>query len=355
MKTTLYAIDNKNQIRVWSVEEISNGIIMLHGVIDGAMQEKQENIFEGLATRTVEEQIHSRAESRIKKKIDAGYCRTLEEAQNKPRTNSLGFKKPMLAAKFVNCKKIDYDNLYYQFKYNGNRMPTANKDGFNIPYTRGGMAIETIPEIVEQMCIPENCTVDGEIYHHGTSLQTINSWVKRRQENTQLLKYHVYDIMLDKPYSERLEILKNIDFGDRAELVPTHKFDPLGDKTIKDLLDEARKLGYEGLILRQDGFGYEDGKRSKSLIKVKHFDDDEFLITGTHLSKDGLPMLDLITEEGLKFKVTMPGSMSQKHKTFQRKDLVDMWCHAEYAEITDAGKPFHVTALHILKTKDELK
>jgi len=145
LKTTLYAIDNKGQTRVWSVMEISNGIIIEHGVLGGSMQEKQENIFEGLATRTVDEQIHSRAESRIKKKIDAGYCRTLEEAQNKPRTNSLGFKKPMLAAKFVDCKKIDYSDLYVQHKYDGNRMLVRNENGENIAYTRNGKIIDTIP------------------------------------------------------------------------------------------------------------------------------------------------------------------------------------------------------------------
>ena len=114
---TLYAKDNAGNMRVWSVTELSGGLLIEHGVLNGAMQAKDEPITEGLATRTLQEQIHSRAESRINKKIDAGYCESLEEAQNRPRTNSLGFAKPMLAAKFDTVKYIDYDDLYYLHKY----------------------------------------------------------------------------------------------------------------------------------------------------------------------------------------------------------------------------------------------
>jgi len=87
---TLYARDNKGQIRTWSVEELEDGLMINHGTLNGLQQEKFEDVVEGLATRTLEEQIHSRALSRIKRKKDAGYCETLEEAETKPRTNSMG-------------------------------------------------------------------------------------------------------------------------------------------------------------------------------------------------------------------------------------------------------------------------
>ena len=160
------------------VEELVDGIMMSHGVMGGAMQQKFEDVAEGKASRTLHEQVHSRAESRTNKKIDAGYCESLYEAENKPRTNSLGFEKPMLAAKYADVKNIDEDNLYYQFKYDGNRMPVTNQCGINTPYSRQGKLIETIPEITEGIVMPESETIDGEIYCHGQSLQTIVSWVK---------------------------------------------------------------------------------------------------------------------------------------------------------------------------------
>lgn len=356
MKTTLYAIDNKGQTRVWSVEECEDGIAIEHGTLNGSLQFKKEEIIEGLASRSLEEQVHSRAESRINKKMDAGYCKTLEEAQNKPRTNSLGFQKPMLASKFVDCKKIDYSDLFVQYKYDGNRMLVRNENGENIAYTRNGKIIDTIPEIIEGMVIPEGVTIDGEIYCHGESLQTIVSWVKRRQANSLKLRYHAYDVMIDYNYSSRLDILNGMELGDFAEVVPTKRYIQDSEESITNMLNEAIAKGYEGLILRQNDCVYETGKRSKSLIKVKKFLDDEFKIIGVHLSKDGLPMLNLITEIGVEFKATMPGSMIDKDMHYRNRDnLIGKYCHLEYSQLTKDNKPFHPTATSILNSKDELK
>jgi len=197
-------------------------------------------------------------------------------------------------------------------------------------------------------------TLDGEIYCHGQSLQTIVSWVKRRQENSLKLRFHAYDLMEEIPYEDRLAILMQMEFGGYAELAPTMKFMP--DQTVKGLLDSSRALGYEGLILRQNDYGYEDGKRSKSLIKVKHFEDAEFYITGMHLSKDGLPMVDFATDRGTVGKATAPGTMKQKQIHYNnREKLVGKWVHLEYSQWTKDDKPFHPTATAILDSKHELK
>jgi len=351
---TLFAKDNKGQMRFWSVEELVDGIMIRHGVVACAVQQKFEQIDEGLATRTLEEQVHSRALSRANKKIDAGYCESYNEAENKPRTNSLGFAKPMLAAKFDTVKKIDYDDLYVQYKYDGNRMLIKNEGGINIAYTRNGKLIETIPEIVDSIDIPEGMTLDGEIYAHGESLQTIVSWVKRRQENSLKLRFHAYDLMEEIPYEDRLAILMQIEFGDSAELVPTIKYDD--SMSIKSMLDDSIFNHYEGLILRQNDFGYEAGKRSKSLIKVKKFLDGEFEIIDMHLSKDGIPMIDYVTDEGVIGKATAPGSMMQKHAHFDNiNDKIGKYVRLEYSQLTKDRVPFHPTATAILATKDEMK
>lgn len=352
---TLYARDNKGAMRVWTVEELDNGLLMMHGVMGGQLQEKFEPVDEGLATRTLKEQIRSRALSRTSKKIDSGYCHTLEEAETKPRTNSLGFEKPMLAAKFNTVKNIDLNNTYYQFKYDGNRMPVTNQNGINVPYSRQGKLIETIPEISEGIIMPENETIDGEIYCHGQSLQTIVSWVKRRQADTLRLRYHVYDIMMDAPYEERLACLMQMELGAYAELVPTYKFDPK-TQTIRGLLLDAISKGYEGLILRQNDFSYEVGKRSKSLIKVKQFLDGEFKITGMHLSKDGLPMVNFDTGRGTLGKATAPGTMQKKWEHWENiENVVGKWVHLEFAYWTKDDNIFHPTATNILETKTQLK
>jgi ATP-dependent DNA ligase len=160
--------------------------------------------------------------------------------------------------------------------------------------------------------------------------------------------------MEEIPYEERLAILMQMEFGSSAELVPTYKFE--SGLSIKSLLMDSIGSGYEGLILRQNDFGYEAGKRSKSLIKVKHFLDDEFKITGMSLSKDGLPMIHYDTGRGTIGKATAPGSMAEKHAHWQNVDnVVGKWVHLEYSQWTKDDIPFHPTATAILDSKTQLK
>lgn len=344
--TTLYAQDARGQTRTWSIEKMPDGLLMLHGVLNGEQQEKFEEINVGLASRSLDEQIESRFQSRINKKIDSGYCRSLQEATDKPRTNALGFQRPMLAQRFDKIKQIDYNDLYYQHKYDGNRMLITNYNGENIAYTRQGKVIESIPEILSEIVIPLGMTLDGEIYCHGETLQTIVSWVKRRQEDSKRLKFHAYDLIAGMQYKDRLHVLSDLDLGDRAEVVPTHKYD--GKSTIKELLLESISSGYEGLILRQNDFGYEN-KRSKSLIKVKQFFDDEFKIFGVHLSKDDIPVLDCYASNGLSFKATAPGSMLEKEAIYNdRENVIGKAVHLEYSQLTKDGIPFHPTSICIM-------
>lgn len=346
MKRTLYAKDSKGQIRFWSIEETSGGLDIEHGLIDGLRQNKFEPIDFGLASRSTEEQIRSRFNSRINKKIDAGYCDSIEDAIKKPRTNALGFDRPMLAKKFDDIKNIDFDNLYYQHKYDGNRMLIRNNCGEIIAYTRQGKIITAIPEILNSIDIPEGITIDGEIYCHGVPLQTINSWVKKRQPNSKRLLYHAYDIIIDENYEERIKLLNSFKLGQMAHVVPTKKYD---GTSVQNLLKESISSGYEGLILRQNNFGYEPNKRSKSLIKVKQFQDGEFKIKNISLSKDDIPILHCITDKNIEFKVTAPGSMQDKCKIYYNRDLlIGAYVRVEYSCLTKENKPFHPVATHII-------
>src|SRR4029077_16883064 len=51
-------------------------------------------------------------------------------------------------------------------------------------------------------------------------------------------------------------------------------------KEIPELLDQAHKLGLEGLIGKRSGSRYEPGKRSGAWIKIKLHQEQEFVIGG---------------------------------------------------------------------------
>lgn len=349
MKVTLYKKDVSGTIRVWEIEGTileGQGLIEIsYGTLDGAMLSQIEQVDEGKAARTLTEQVQSRIASRIGRQRDKGYTHKLEEAKVTTPTNQLNLKLPMLAQKF---KGEIPDVFYLQHKFDGNRCLVHNNGDRLIAYTRAGKENPNLDHILQDVDIPVGCTLDGELYSHGVPLQTIRSWVSRKQENTKKLQYMVYDIISEESYSKRLETLNNLPLGARITIARTERFtrDSLASRGgISALLDKAREKGYEGLILRTDGTGYEDGKRSKSLIKIKKWEDDEFLVTDIITSADGWAILVCITNSGT-FKVSAPGTISNKEEIFKNKsDYIGKKVTVEYANLTKKGLPFHPVAI----------
>jgi len=343
---TLYAKDVAGGLRVWTIEPIFDEIVITHGVYGGVMQEKRETVSEGKAGRSLDEQIDLQINSRISRQQDKGYVFGKDEAMQLRRTSASGFLRPMLAMPFNKIKRIEYRNAYMQYKYDGNRCMITCRNGKNIAYSRNGKKIN-IPHITGTMVIPEGVTIDGELYCHGEKLQTIVSWVKRHQENTKRLRFHMYDAMLDKPYHDRLGTLSTfVEAGPSAEVVPTHECHSEQDAKLHMAI--ARDHGYEGAIIRQNDFGYEDGKRSKSLIKMKAWLDAECQIVDIHASKDNWAILEC-EFEGKRFRVSAPGSMADKELILDLADeYIGLTARVEYSMLTADGVPFHPVAVAIV-------
>lgn len=349
MKVTLYKQDVSGAIRVWEGHgfiEGDQGIIDIkYGQLDGAMQTQTEYINEGKASRTLKEQVMSRLASRVGKRRDQGYVNSLEEARSKKPTNQLNLKRPMLAQKF---KGVLPDEFYLQYKYDGNRCLIHNSGSELIAYTRAGKRNANLEHILNDVNIPVGCTLDGELYCHNTPLQTIRSWVSRKQEDTKKLKYMVYDIISDKSYSKRLEALKSFTLGDSISLAKTRRIDRNTlelEGGISSLLAKARDKGYEGLIARIDGYGYEDSKRSKSLIKIKAWLDGEFQVIDILTSADGWAILVCMTDKGT-FKVSCPGDMQFKTEVrLNKEEYIGKMVTVEFANLTNSGLPFHPVAI----------
>lgn len=345
---SLYIQDQKGAIREWRIGVEDGVIIIEHGQLNGVMQQQTEVVENGKAGRTLEEQIMSRVASRINKQLDRGYSVNIEDAQNKP-LNLLGLKKPMLAQKIEDIK-LTKDPFWLQPKLDGNRMLIANRNGDIIAYSRNGKEIKTLDHIVDNISIPVNTIIDGEIYCHGERLQTIVSWAKRKQDNTRKLRYHAYDIINNDSFVERFTKLSEFNLGESVDIVETIRIndsDSLYYKFNKYILE-----GYEGAIIRLDGFGYEDGKRSKSLIKMKKWFDYEFLVINIKESADGWAILTCIISNKT-FTVSAPGTMSEKiHVLNNMEDYIGKKVTVKYSQITKDGIPFHPVATGWRDTTD---
>jgi ATP-dependent DNA ligase len=334
--------DAQGGVRIWNIETGDSWLTFTWGQLGGATQTKTEQIRLNASGRTMVEQLMLQYNSRINRQRNKGYKDTIEEAVES-KTNVLSLPKPMLATTFEKVKNIDYTSAFLQRKYDGNRCLIANCDGEIIAYTRNGKRIETISHITDNVDIPDGTILDGELYAHGETLQTIVSWVKRKQEQTKQIKYHCYDLVEPGPFTRRLAMLEELALGPCIEIAPSYQC--LSKETAQDALMEFRSEGYEGAILRWGKAGYEDGKRSKSLVKLKQWHDAEFEVAYITRSDDGWGILHLITNEGAHFKATAPGTQIDKCQVAdQPYAYIGRFVTVEYAYLTADGVPFHPIA-----------
>ena len=350
---TLYSKDNLGKIRIWTVRQhLDDLLIIEHGLMDGALQTQIERVPKGKAGRSLQEQIESRMESRVNKQLLKGYVKTLKEAvSRKIPLNVLGMPKPMLAQKDIPLP----NRFYLQNKYNGNRCLIGKKDGKPFAYSRNGKEIHSIDHILNDVTdMPDDTVLDGELYVHGVPLQTIRSWIARKQTDSINIQYICYDIIdVNLSFEKRFEILKTLPLGNAVSIAPTIYYEDSTTLNINEKLNDVRLLGYEGLIIRHPDYTYEVGKRSKGLIKVKHWDSEEFKVISIEESMDGWAVLVCETANGDTFKVSAPGSIDFKMLVLKNpKEYIGKDVTVEYSEITKDGIPFHPVAIAFREGKE---
>lgn len=340
--------NHKNKIGYWEGWTENNLVVMQHatGLYD-CPQVHEELVKEGKQGRSIQEQAAFRLKSRIKSKLDAGYVESYELAKVRP-TDAQGKIKPMLAQKFKDYKDpISPEKAFVQLKYDGYRCLITKRNGELIAYSRNGLELPGVTPILDGIDIPDDVVLDGEVYIHGVKLQTLGSYAKKYQSGSHSLKYMLFDIVAQEPFSRRLDTMyemasDNI-LGNRTQVVPTKRLDELSN--LAESLKKSKQAGYEGLILRLDDYPYEDARRSKSLLKMKQFMDDEYQVVDILPSKDGWAVLVCKLNAGGTFKVSAPGSMYEKELVYKNKELyLGRWVTVEYAEITNDGKPFQPIA-----------
>lgn len=299
---------------------------------------------------TALEQAQLELDSRTNKQKDKGYVERQEDA-SKPSTNTLGFAKPMLAQPLdkVDPAKIDWDNAWAQKKLDGHRAMW--KDG--VLYSRQGKVID-LPHVVEaiQAAGIDHLHLDGELYLHGKTLQEISSLVKRRQEGTEGLVYHVYDVVGDEPWQRRINPAVEAFYHWGGQLPGLQMLRCRRVPTFEELQayhEENLAAGYEGTMLRWGNAGYQDGKRSKHLLKLKQFQcDSEFKITGfrrgvPYVTSKGtfeVPVWVCDAGNGKTFTCTAQGDMYEKHALWESaEEHVGKQLTVKYHYLSASGIP----------------
>lgn len=337
-------------IGTWRIWSEGNTIYIAHATVEGGCEVvHSEVVTTNQSGRTLDQQILLRINSRVNKQYDKGYKPTREEACSST-TNQLGFLRPMLAQPINRVSSINYKNAMLQKKLDGHRCLINNTGDINA-YSRQGKLIQSIEHITKLLKdrLPMDETLDGELYCHGVPLQTIGSWIKRKQVDTTKLKYVVYDMIGTETFSERYKELQSIlaPFVGRIDspiiVLPCRPY--VDDRGMWDYFGEVRQQNFEGLILRTDDRGYQDGIRSSSLLKIKAAFDTEVEVVDMEPSKEGWAIC-ICKYKDKTIRVSAPGTKVQKKEVLDNKEkYIGRFLTIEYAYLTIAGVPFQPVAI----------
>jgi len=239
-----------------------------------------------------------------------------------------------------------------QPKLDGDRCRAVfNREGEVTLLSSEENIITSVPHIVEAL---ENMglrdlELDGELYSHGVSHQTIHGTVARtvnlHPEHEQI-QYHIFDFVSDKAQIDRsMELRSNIKDTEFIKVVRTEVAE-----TIDQVLDKLTRFsedGYEGVIVRNIAYPYMR-KRSTGMMKWKPRKSDYYMIVGyeEEISIHGEPKGSLgalwLSSDGERFKVGSGSFLTKERRQdlWQVRDsLINKIAYVKYQHLTDRHVP----------------
>lgn len=312
-----------------------------HGVVDGTISLDQPTKIDVARSQdTTKEQAIFDAKSKVNDKKKGGYLESQAEAKD------FVMVRPMNAHKFEDRgHNITYPAVA-QRKYDGVRVLIRKMPNGKVTLTsRGGETYNGFRQIenaVKRMKIPDGFVLDGELYQHGKSLQSIggtarkgmnDSWDKMSQKEKEAawerkdpIYVRIYDGINTKDleqgffhrYNKAMEII-----GDNPKLKKVESYVVQDEDAAWDLQKKFLDEGYEGAMIRNLHSPYKFS-RSADLLKMKNFEDAEFKIVGATDAGGGhagaiMWTCETTDDNGNKvqFQVTPMGTIADRRKLFQ--------------------------------------
>jgi DNA ligase 1 len=364
---TLYHKGKTGKIVEWKIWTEGDEVHTEWGQIGGA---KQHTFYRAEAKNvgksnevSPQEQAKKEALAEHKFNLDRKYSLTIEEAEE---TVFL----PMLAHKFDDCKHDLKYPVDVQPKLDGNRALAYWQGKKVVLMSRGGKtwSLPHIENAIAQF-LPKKYVLDGEIYKPGLNLQNINKLIKKHRpgpHGTESLKFYMFDCFNPKekkPWSTRSFELaclySDIPTAECAEVIrKVNSWPASNEEEVKKLCQDYIEDGYEGAIIRSFDGLYELGHRSRSLLKLKNFQDAEFEIIDTYLGKgqhEGCLGFICKTKEGKPFDCYPRGKLEDKREWgLRRNEFPGQWLTVRFQFYTDEGIPFLPIGIAVRDPKDML-
>jgi ATP-dependent DNA ligase len=341
----LYKYTQKGQVQQWQIVVDGSSFYTIEGIVGGKMTTSPpticlpKNVGRSNESSSTE-QAELEAKARHKKKLDAHY--------NEVLTTARSFKEPMLAKKFEDYPPTFKERTFIQPKLDGLRGMNEN----NTLNSRNGKPY-SCPHLFQ-----DSASFDGELYNHALKddFNKIVSLCKKTKptpedlaETEEKVQYWTYDFPdHEGVFSERYQALldqvaleheRKSPWIHHFVVVPTYEVFSMED--IQNYHDQFLAEGYEGSIVRTDT-GFYEGKRTKQLLKLKDFQDDEFEIVsveegvGTRAGMAGYLVVKL--EDGRTCKSNIKGGFDfYKELLIDREKLVGKTATIQYFSRTPDG------------------
>jgi bifunctional non-homologous end joining protein LigD len=197
----------------------------------------------------------------------------------------LRFFEPMMA-KLV--KRASTGDWQYEIKYDGFRALAfiQNKDNVRLISRNEKDLGNKFPEVLKSLRLlpTENTILDGEIVALDSKGRSSFQLLQNRESGqSPPLVYYIFDVpqqngtdLRSVPLEERQARIKKLIRRPTGVLRVSEVLNGDGNA----LLEQARKLGLEGLIGKKAHSLYESGRRSGAWIKLKTHREQEFVIGG---------------------------------------------------------------------------
>ena len=355
----LYKKDRSGNIREWTIWTTEDVIFTAHGQQGGQIQLSQKQVVKKNVGRsnetTLEEQAVLEATSTWKKQLDKGYVEDINKVDEI-------IYLPMLANDFKKRKgKIKYP-VHVQPKLDGVRCLAMWNGDRIVLLSRKGKEYK-VPHVSEELesIIQPNMILDGEIYIHGITFQTVTRLVKKHRpgESTNL-QYHIYDVFMigeqATEWFERFKMLTDITISNSRSIKRIKTAVANNEDEIYGLQEKWVQEGYEGAIVREWKAPYAVNARSNHLLKVKDFKDAEYRIVDftEGIGKfDGCVIWVCVTEENRQFKVVPKGTLGEKRKWFDEGEKhIGSWLKVKFFELSEDNIPRFPVGIGIRMQED---
>ena len=338
--TQLYALASTGKTKTWQTWVVKNAdgtatIWTRHGYVDGNLQEKPKiikvgkNIGKSNETTPFEQAV-LQAKSTYQKKIDKNYMTNDTDIHNVDP-----IMLPMLAHSWEKRKHNIQFPAYTQPKLNGVRcMATRIDEAPFIKFrSRKNKSYDnTLMHLIEPLLqVMEPGEIwDGEIYVHGWGFQEILRRVKKLRDDSDQLEFHIYDIADPRDtyasrYMRYMEALQNTDSN---KLVGVECEQIIRPSEVENMHSKYAQMGYEGVMIKNLNGLYKFQHESQDMQKYKHFEDDEFPITGYDkevvqvddgaggFTETACVVWTCTTPEGKTFDVRPKGTIAQRKQWY---------------------------------------